>query len=51
MKRLKFAEESLNLAFALGNVKIIIKKHLCLTEQIIHKVSFSFANRDTIAVQ
>lgn len=25
MKRLKFAEDSLNLAFALGNVKIIIR--------------------------
>lgn len=40
MKRLKFVEESFDLAFALGNVKNNHKKHLRLTEQIIQSVIF-----------
>lgn len=49
MKRFKFAEESLSLAFALGNVKIIIRS-TWLYRANNPQCQVHFANNVTIAV-
>lgn len=51
MERLKFAKESLNLAFALGNVKMIVSSTYVLQSKESTECHFHFANRDTTAVQ
>lgn len=44
MKRLKFVDE-FKFGFCSWKCQNNDKKHLCLTEQIIHKVSFSFCKQ------